>query len=207
MPREEGVHTIDEIARRVRPVAERHGLGRVRVYGSYARGEAHPDSDVDLLVSLPEGMGALDLGRLYRELTECLGKEVDMTSDGGDPRFLSMVEGDAVLVYGDDDRPVTDAPVRHGEDDRALYGLDVIAETCRGILDATDGMSEGEFLADRTRKGSTAFDIQSMGKFAGALPGRIRSESPVFDRMVRLREASRTATGPGTSTTRSCGTR
>lgn len=36
-------------------LAERYGASNVRVFGSVARGDAHPDSDVDLLVELPKG--------------------------------------------------------------------------------------------------------------------------------------------------------
>lgn len=44
------VYTLDEIARRLRPVAEQYHLRAVYVFGSYARGEATEDSDIDLLV-------------------------------------------------------------------------------------------------------------------------------------------------------------
>ena len=45
-------------------LAERHGVGDVRVFGSMARGDAGDVSDVDLLVSLPPGKTGLALGRL-----------------------------------------------------------------------------------------------------------------------------------------------
>ena len=44
------VYTLDEIRRRVQPVAEKCHLKAVYVFGSYARGDAREDSDVDLLV-------------------------------------------------------------------------------------------------------------------------------------------------------------
>ena len=44
------VYTLEEISRRVRPVAEKYNLKAVYVFGSYARGEADEDSDVDLLI-------------------------------------------------------------------------------------------------------------------------------------------------------------
>ena len=46
------VYTLDEIRRRVQPVAEKYHLKAVYVFGSYARGDAREDSDVDLLVDL-----------------------------------------------------------------------------------------------------------------------------------------------------------
>lgn len=44
------VYKIEEIAERVRPIAERYELSKVYLFGSYARGEAAKESDVDLLV-------------------------------------------------------------------------------------------------------------------------------------------------------------
>ncbi|WP_217617089.1 nucleotidyltransferase domain-containing protein [Cellulomonas sp. GbtcB1] len=58
--------------------AGRHGAGNVRVFGSVARGEDGPDSDVDLLVDPGDEMSLVDLGRLEDELTELLGRPVDV---------------------------------------------------------------------------------------------------------------------------------
>ena len=46
------IYTIDEISSRIRPVAEKYHLKAVYLFGSYARGEARDDSDVDLLVEV-----------------------------------------------------------------------------------------------------------------------------------------------------------
>lgn len=58
--------------------AERHGMSNVRVFGSVARGEDGPESDIDLLVDLDPGVGLLSLGRMEVELTELLGRPVDI---------------------------------------------------------------------------------------------------------------------------------
>lgn len=54
------IYTLEEISRRVRPVAEKYKLKAVYVFGSYARGEAREDSDVDLLVDT-DGAGITSL--------------------------------------------------------------------------------------------------------------------------------------------------
>ena len=46
------VYTIDDLRRIIAPIAEQYGLRAVYVFGSYARGEANADSDIDLLVDL-----------------------------------------------------------------------------------------------------------------------------------------------------------
>jgi len=76
------VYTLDEIARRVRPVAEKYKLHAVYVFGSYARGEARVDSDVDLLVDTTGAdlSGFFAIGGLYNDLEEALGKKIDVVT-------------------------------------------------------------------------------------------------------------------------------
>ncbi len=59
-------------------IAARHGARQVRVFGSVARGDARPDSDVDFLVELEPGRTVLDLSGLILDLEEALGREVDV---------------------------------------------------------------------------------------------------------------------------------
>jgi predicted nucleotidyltransferase len=58
--------------------AATHGVRNLRVFGSVARGQDRPDSDVDLLVDLPPGLGLFGLGRVQAELEAILGTRVDL---------------------------------------------------------------------------------------------------------------------------------
>ncbi|WP_291381419.1 nucleotidyltransferase family protein [Demequina sp.] len=74
------------LAKRRRDVidlAARHGFRNVRVFGSVARGEDGPDSDIDLLVTLPDGASLFDIGALESELAASLGQRVDLVPDSG----------------------------------------------------------------------------------------------------------------------------
>ena len=59
-------------------VAVRHGASNVRVFGSVARGDARPDSDLDLLVDLEPGRSLLDHVALIQDLEDLLGRKVDV---------------------------------------------------------------------------------------------------------------------------------
>ena len=74
------VYTLEELARRVRPIAEKYRLKAVYVFGSYARGEAREDSDIDLLVDLSGAdlSGFFAIGGLYNDLELALQKEIDL---------------------------------------------------------------------------------------------------------------------------------
>jgi uncharacterized protein len=64
-------------------VAARHHANRVRLFGSVARGDDRPDSDIDLLVDFSQDSSLFDLMRMSRELEELLGHRVDVVSTGG----------------------------------------------------------------------------------------------------------------------------
>ncbi|MBD2595924.1 DNA polymerase subunit beta [Nostoc sp. MBR 210] len=74
---------IDEILKAYREeilqIAAKYGAYNVRVFGSVARGEARPDSDVDFLVELEPQRTLLDQIALMQSLEELLGRKVDVT--------------------------------------------------------------------------------------------------------------------------------
>lgn len=77
------IYTLEEIERRIRPVAEKYRLQAVYVFGSYARGDAKEDSDIDLLVDdTDSGLRGLAYGGLCYDLEEALGKEISFVTVG-----------------------------------------------------------------------------------------------------------------------------
>jgi uncharacterized protein len=78
-------------------VAAQHGARNVRIFGSVARGEARPDSDVDILVDVDPGRSLLDLGALLVDLEDLLGCDVDVVTEPGlRPRLRQRVIREAV---------------------------------------------------------------------------------------------------------------
>jgi predicted nucleotidyltransferase len=65
-----------------------HGAKNIRVFGSAARGEGGPASDVDLLVDMEKGRNLLDLVGFWQDLEELLGCRVDVITDGGISPYL-----------------------------------------------------------------------------------------------------------------------
>jgi uncharacterized protein len=69
--------------REIMDLARSHGARRIRVFGSVARGEATPDSDVDFLVDMEPGRSLFDMGGLLMDLQELLGCRVDVVTESG----------------------------------------------------------------------------------------------------------------------------
>ncbi len=78
----------------IREVAERHGATRVRVFGSFARGDIHGNSDLDLLVELKPGRSLLDVIAIKQDLQDLLGRRVDVVTE----RSISPYMRDAVCA-------------------------------------------------------------------------------------------------------------
>lgn len=80
-------------------LAARHGVSDLRVFGSVARGEEGPRSDLDLLVHLPEDAGLFALGRFKEELEALLKVPVDVVPDDGvKPRLRATIAKDLVAL-------------------------------------------------------------------------------------------------------------
>ena len=79
------------------------GVARLRLFGSVARGEAGPESDVDLIAEIDHGSGfsLLDLVELQRDLGESIGRKVEIATavERMRSRIRRRVEADAIEVF------------------------------------------------------------------------------------------------------------
>jgi len=64
-------------------IARQHGIVNLRIFGSVARGDETPQSDIDFLVDLEEGRTLFDLGGALVRFQELLGRKVDVVTERG----------------------------------------------------------------------------------------------------------------------------
>jgi predicted nucleotidyltransferase len=74
-------------------IANTFGAKNIRVFGSMARGEENPESDIDIIVEMEEGSSLLDIIAIKQDIEELLGRKVDVVTEAS----LSPYIRDAVL--------------------------------------------------------------------------------------------------------------
>jgi len=93
----------EEVLRRkalVGALARAHGARTVHLFGSTARGEEGPDSDIDFLVELEPGRSLLDVIGLENDLADLFGRKVDVVAkQSAKPRILAGSLKDALRIF------------------------------------------------------------------------------------------------------------
>ena len=95
------VYGIDEIKSRLEPLFRQYGVRRAVLFGSYAKGEARPVSDVDLLVD--SGLRGLTFYGLLGDVCDTLSKDVDLIDVReiiSGSRIDREIHGSGVKIYG-----------------------------------------------------------------------------------------------------------
>ncbi len=93
------VFTIDDIKKRVIPIIIKYGINSFSLFGSYARGEATDDSDLDFVMDKGDLKG-LQYVSLVQDLEDEFNCHVDVISKGSsNKKFLEAVSKDEVILY------------------------------------------------------------------------------------------------------------
>ena len=91
---------INWIKEKTVPIAIRYGLKKMYLFGSYAKGTATEESDIDLLFERGDKITLLGVSSMLQDLKESLGKSVDLVSVNSlEPSFAEEVYGSEVLLY------------------------------------------------------------------------------------------------------------
>ncbi len=94
------VYTIEQIKNIVSDIAKQYGVEKVSLFGSYARGEARSDSDIDLRIDKGHIRGCFQLSGFYLDLEEKLNTSVDvLTTESINKKFLNRIIKEEILLY------------------------------------------------------------------------------------------------------------
>ncbi len=88
------------LEKKLLPILQSYGASRIGIFGSYARNEAGPNSDLDLLVDFTDRKSLLTLVRIKRELSEALGIEVDLLTEAAiSPHLIDRIKSELRIIY------------------------------------------------------------------------------------------------------------
>ena len=94
------VNSLEEVKKLAIPVLKRYNIKKAAVFGSFARGDAKENSDIDLLVKYKEGTSLFDVVRLQNDLETVLGRKVDLVSyDFIDKYIKERVLKESISLY------------------------------------------------------------------------------------------------------------
>ena len=94
------VYTIEEIKKISVPIVKSYGVDSLSLFGSYARGEATPESDIDFYFDKGEVRSLLQHSSLINKLEEAFNCSVDLVSTGiNNKEFLERIKKEGVLLY------------------------------------------------------------------------------------------------------------
>jgi hypothetical protein len=89
------------ILEKIAQVLTEQGATKVAIFGSYARGEERPESDIDVVVEFSESKSLLELVRIEGELSEALGIKVDLLTEKSiSPYLIDVVRQQMEVIYG-----------------------------------------------------------------------------------------------------------
>jgi len=96
------IYTVDEIKKRFENVARKYEINEAYLFGSYARGDATPKSDVDIYMKEGNKIRTLfQLSEFRLEVKDILQKEVDVVlENSSNPKFENGIREDLLKIYG-----------------------------------------------------------------------------------------------------------
>jgi len=93
-------YSVEDLKEIIEPIAAKYHISKVYLFGSFARGDQHDQSDIDLRIEKGELKGMFALCGFYTEVEAALHMKVDLLTTGSlDEGFLKKIEKDEVLLY------------------------------------------------------------------------------------------------------------
>ncbi|MCL2689450.1 MAG: nucleotidyltransferase domain-containing protein [Chitinispirillia bacterium] len=96
------IYTIDEIKKRFEEITKKYVIDEAYLFGSYARGDAKPESDVDFYLKVDNLKSGWDLGGIWADTEKAMDKKIDVVTTTAimEKEFEQRMKKDLVKIYG-----------------------------------------------------------------------------------------------------------
>ncbi|HDH58254.1 MAG TPA: hypothetical protein ENF16_06560 [Bacteroidetes bacterium] len=92
---------VDTKLKKLVSILKKHGIKKISIFGSYARGMVNAESDLDVLVEFSGKKSLLDIIGIEMELSEALKLKVDLLTDKSiSPYLIDRIKKEAKVIYG-----------------------------------------------------------------------------------------------------------
>ena len=96
----EKIYSVDKIRAISAPIAKAYGVAAMYLFGSYARSEATPHSDLDFRIEKGRLRGMWKLAEMLTELERAFDKQIDLIT-AADSKFMRSIKEDEVKIYAE----------------------------------------------------------------------------------------------------------
>ena len=81
-------------------ILKKHGAKKISIFGSYARDEQTPNSDIDIIAEFSDGISLLEIVGIEQELNDALDKNVDLLTENAiSPYLIDSIKKEMKVIY------------------------------------------------------------------------------------------------------------
>lgn len=89
-----------DIVEKIIQFLSKEGAKKISIFGSFARGEENPESDIDIIVQFSQPKGLLEIVGLEQELSELIGRKVELLTEKSiSPYILEKIKSEEVIIF------------------------------------------------------------------------------------------------------------
>jgi predicted nucleotidyltransferase/uncharacterized protein with HEPN domain len=158
-------------------IARSRGASAVRVTGSVARGDARPDSDIDLVVTMADDRTALDLSELILDLQNELGRRVDVLAvPAHRPRTQGPPPGVPTERIVANSIPLGATPTSGSNDHDRRLAAEIVHSIALVRAYTTGDLSE--FVSNKSAVDATRYRLAAIAEACNRLSGQLKTRHP-----------------------------
>jgi len=180
-------YSIDELKAIVAPIAEKHGISKMYLFGSVARGDADEFSDYDFCIDHKKDRCLFALSGLKADLNEAVGCETDLCEiELMKPDILRNFLSERIILYGVDELPpketiiTTESNKSVRKQKNRIFTIKRLLESCTIVNELCEqlGCDEKKFRADKIYQRACAFHMLLIGDIVNSHMQGLKNSHP-----------------------------